>query len=523
MQGLWLSNNTFHEFAAPQSQELLGELAVRGGAIVGHWLGLLPDPDPVLQKSGESATVLEALAADYKVLASTQTRKLKTLCRGNYKFAPGTAPGAQPTPEAIALCNALTSDLERIDLYNLIAEVLDAPYYGQTVAELFWGQEPSRLRLLGIVPKPREWFRYDTNNRLRYVGEDGYGLAMGADAVAMAGAGTLPPFGKIITARHFPTYKNPYGLRLYSRCLFPVAFKKGGIEFMMRFAEKWGMPWVVGTAGPKASPQELREMHNSLVGMVSDAVATVRGGGKVELVQASGQAGDLHLSIVRHWDDAIAQVIAGQTLTSTVGESGSYAASKTHAGILEDYADADATLVKIFFDELAWVYGQINARGVLTPVFTFEDPEDQQGRAELGKKLHETGVRFTPVYFERRFGLAPDEFAVEADKTPQPGTFAAPAGNTTNQPRFTPGQQSIETLVAELLPKGIATADAMAHTILNLVAKAETPEELEQLLAAALAPAQKGGLDTADLNTVLETALFAADMTGRFSARENVE
>ena len=169
------------------------------------------------------------------------------------------------------------------------------------------------------------------------------------------------------------------------------------------------------------------------------------------------------------------------------------------------------------------MYGQINARGVLTPVFSFEDPEDQQGRAELGKKLHETGVRFTPVYFERRFGLAPDEFAVEADKTPVPGTFAAPDGNTTNQPRFTPGQQSIETLVAELLPKGVAAADAMAHTILNLVAKAETPEELEQLLAAALAPAQKGGLDTADLNTVLETALFAADMAGRFSARENVE
>lgn len=29
-------------------------------------------------------------------------------------------------------------------------------------------------------------------------------------------------------------------------CFWPVAFKKGGMKFWLRFAEKFGSPWVIG-------------------------------------------------------------------------------------------------------------------------------------------------------------------------------------------------------------------------------------------------------------------------------------
>lgn len=516
MHGIWTSPTEFVDFSA--HNDLTAEIAVRSGSLVGQWLGLLPDPDPVLRKSGDGFDTLETLAADSKVLTSMQTRKLKTLGRGSYKFSPGCLPGEKPSLEAVRLCDALNRDLERIDLYNLISEALDAPFYGLTVAELLWNQGAECLKLGNIVPKPREWFGFDTDNAFRFVGDGFVGDTMG---------GILPPYGKFILARHFPTYKNPYGLRLLSRCLFPVAFKRGGIEFMMRFAEKWGMPWIVGKARPTATAQEMRDMTGSLAGMVSDAVAVVRGGSEVQIVESKGQAGDMHLSIVRYWDDAIAQVLMGQTLTSDIGDRGSYGASKTHAEILSEYADADATLVKIFFDELAWVYTQINARGVLSPVFSFDDPDDLNSRADLGKKLHDQGVRFTPVYYERHYGLAEDEFTVSHTTQPpappvQPVPTAPAAFAAAPAARFTPGQQAIEDLVDELLPQGADAMAGLTETILNLVAKAETPEELEALLAKALTPADKGGLDMRDFSQVMETALFAADMTGRFTGRENV-
>ena len=514
--GIWLSNNEYIDFfAAPSGQELLGELATRAGAIVNEWMGLLPDPDPVLRKSGDGFAALEALAADYKVMSCMQTRKLTTLGRSAYDFSPGCLKGDKPTPGAVALCNALKRDLERVDLYNLMSEVLDAPYFGLTVAEQLFRRDGIALRLTNIVPKPVEWFAFDTQNRLRFIGADG--LAQWEEDAP----GILPPYGRFVMARHFPTYRNPYGLRLLSRCLFPVAFKRGGIEFMMRFAERWGMPWIVGTARPSAPPSELSDMRNALAGMVQDAVSVVNSGAKVELVQANGQAGDLHLSIIRHWDDAIAQVIAGQTLTSTVGESGSYAASKTHGEILDHYSAADATLVKIFFDEVAWIYATINAHGALSPVFEFEEAEDQAARADLGTKLHEQGVRFTPAYFERRFGLAPDEFRVVEPGAPGGDGQAFTASDAPKTKHYSPGQQAVEELVAELLPQGVTAVNDMAARILMLVDKAQTPEELQELLAGALTPADRGGLDAAAFSRVLECALFAADMTGRFAAREN--
>lgn len=259
-------------------------------------------------------------------------------------------------------------------------------------------------------------------------------------------------------------------------------------------------------------------MRDSLVGMVRDAVAVITGGSKVQLLQASGQSGDLHLSIVKHWDDAIAQVLQGQTLTSAIGEKGSYAASKTHGEVLDDYAESDATLTTMFFDELAWVYGQVNAPGVLTPTFSWDEPEDQAARASLGKDLHDQGVRFKPAYFERRFGLAADEFEM-ASPEGAPGAFAEQPPKVPG--RFTPGQQAIEDVLADLLPLGVKEVGIMTAHILTLVEQAETPEELNELLTTALAAPAQGGLDHAGFQGVLEAALFAADMTGRFAAREN--
>ncbi|EHJ46345.1 protein of unknown function DUF935 [Solidesulfovibrio carbinoliphilus subsp. oakridgensis] len=487
------------EFGTRPLAELLGEVAVPPAS----WglLGLLPDPDPVLRSRGDDARVLEELTADGKVCSSIQGRKIKTLNKRQYRFEPGKVEGQEPTAEAKRLCDDLTRDLERVDLLNLFSQVLDAPYYGFTPTEILWRAEPCRMRVRDLVPKPREWFVFDVDGALCFRGED----AVAGDKVH--------PF-KMVLSRHFPTYKNPYGLRLLSRCLFPVAFKRGGIEFLMRFAEKFGMPWVVGKARPGSTPEERRDMAASLSAMVRDAVAVVSGGAEVQIETVEGKAtGGIHLSIVNYMDGAIAQILQGQTLTQEIGAKGSYAAANTHYNVLSDYAEADQTLVVTAMNDLAWIYGQVNAPDVLTPVFSYVEPEDLEKKATLGKKLYDIGARFKRAYFEG-FGLAPDEFTV-VDQTARPSAGAGEAAAlAAGQAGFTPDPQAVERLVTEALQEGGRAVRDQAGRIVALMERAESWEDAELLLIEAFPD-----LDGGDFQKAVAAAQVAADLLGRYAVR----
>lgn len=498
VNGLWVSDREFLEFGAGDaSANLLGELAVRDSWT--SFLGILPDPDPVLRKSGEDVRVLADLSADWKVASSIQGRKIKTLNKRDYRFVPGHAQDAEATPEAKRLCDELVADLERVNLYNVFSGVLDAPYYGYTPLEILWRPDGSgSLRLRDLVAKPWSWFCFDGQNRLCWRGETG------------VTATPVHPY-KVTLVQHFPTFDNPYGLRILSRCLWPVAFKRAGTEFLMRFAEKFGQPWIVGEARSGAQPAEKQEMARALSGMVHDAVAVVSGGSKVTVHETTGKAGDLHPAVIALFDAAIAQLVQGQTLTQEVGEHGSYAASNTHYEVLGDYAAADQTLVETALTDLAWAYGQVRAPGVLTPIFEFVTPEDRAAQAEEATALHGVGVRFKPVYFERRFGLAQDEFDLaegSQDETGVAPTFAAPSAPASPH---TAAQHAVESLIARTLPTGTAALKSMVAEIMKLVAAAETPEDLELLLAEACP--DMGG----DLETILAAGLLAADLTGRYA------
>lgn len=505
MPGLWLSDSEYVDLKRISAADMLGEVAVRSAA---SWLGILPDPDPVLRQRGDDATVLEALTADDKVFSSIQGRKIKTLNKSNFRFEPGHEEDQDPTPEAVALTRAITKDLERVNLRNLFSEILDAPYYGYTPVEIIWRLDGGAYRIDRVEGKPRSWFTFDAKNRLCFRGED------------MADARPVHPF-KFVLPQHFPTYENPYGLRILSRCLWPVAFKQGGVEFLMRFAEKFGQPWVVGEARPGALLPERQEMLSALASMVRDAVAVVSGGSKVTVHEATGKAGDLHTGIVELFNSAIAQVIQGQTLTQDVGDRGTQALGTVHQKVLEDYAACDEALLCTALTDLAWVYGQVNAPGVLTPVFSFVEADNLKEKASLGKDLYGLGARFTAKYFES-YGLGPDEFTVATAATYPPANLGGspdpeqnPVAFAEGKRQYTLAQQAVENLVAGALPLAEAAAAEMATSIMDLVRKAETADDLLLLLAEGL-----GDLDASDFEAVLDAAMTAAQLVGVGSARD---
>ena len=360
MAGIWLNEYEFIEFSDTTSvniEALSHEIATRDAAEWLSFLGVLPDPDPVLRKRGDGVEILESLTADAHLESVIGTRKAGTKAR-EWRIEPGTITGEKPTPAAEELARRFAEDLERIDVENLIVEILNAPLMGNVPIEILWQPDNGRARIHDLRAVPSRWFGWSQeDNQPRFLSKENpwYGEVL--------------PFGKFVFARYEPTYDNPYGKRLLSRCFWPITFKRGGLQFWVTFCEKFGIPFLLGKYGRNVEKPEQARMLASLAAMVRDAVAIVPEGASVEMLTHKGQGGEVFQKLCDSMDAAMSKVIMGQTLTAEVGDKGSYAVGKVHENVLHLYQSSDQKLVKTTLEDIAWLYGQVNAPGVPTASF----------------------------------------------------------------------------------------------------------------------------------------------------------
>lgn len=508
-EGIYAPDGRFIPF---NTSELQTELATRqnAGVTPGEmegWLNTLPDPDPVLRKRGDDASVLAELSADDQVTTATLARKNRVLNCPHFTFRAGAPEGETPTPEAEDLYRRFTRDLERANLRTIISGILDAPFYGFAPLELVWRRGDNWWHLVDVLARPAHWFRFDSRNNPVFVGE--YGLFC-------ADPRPLPP-GKFVFVAHHATYDNPYGLRLLSRCLWPVAFKRGGLQFYARFVERHGMPWVVGEAPAQADSVEKRKMARDLARMVQDAVAVIPHGANVTLESAGQTQGAIHENFLARQDRAISKVLMGQTLTVETDGKNSLAATQGHKEVADDLADADKSMVADTWNEIGWLYAQVNAGpGVLAPLGAYEEPEDLNTRADLDKKLAEIGVVFTAEHFTENYGLKETEFTV-ATPTPEAGAnFAAPSGKTTLAEK---AQANLDAAITNMLPAALKSSRAFVTQVENAVTSAESFDDLQDALVELLAPSMAPDA----LESFLARAMTAAAGHGAASVQAEAE
>lgn len=502
MTGLWVSPDRFVSFSELENQKdssLMSELYATGwtGFDPVGWFGLMPDPDPVLRKTGDGVSVLRTLTADDKVLSCIQNRKLGTLKKKDFRFEPGHEEGKDADKSSVDLCRDLSADMWDIDLYNVFSQILDAPYYGLIPIEIIWKSESGKLRIADLKPRPCEWFGFNGRHELVWTG--GFGVS---------DQPVVP--NKLVVARHFPDAVNPYGLRLLSRCLWPVAIKKGGIRFWTTLCERFGMPWVIGHVN--GQKKERDEALSQLAAMVQNAIAVVSGDTKVDVHGMEGKGGELHPTLVRYCDMSIARALTGQNLTNEGGSTGSYAESKTSDDALDDYREADEHLLVSFMENVAAIYQAVNSPSAMSPSFRYIEPEDYTARADLDTKLSKMGVKFKKVHFERAYQLSGDEFDLTGNAEDETGEqagaeFASQPGDAGDH------QDAIDGFVGDLFTsEGIATLTNNEKLILGAISASETYEEaMERLLE--LYPA----LSAEKLKDVLERGLLAAEMFGMWS------
>lgn len=385
--------------------------SIEWGSIWGH----LPDPDVVLRDTGLDVAVFDSLLADAHVFACYQSRKAGVLT-SEYRI---------DYPKGAERTSKYFEELFRLlNIEDVAAQFLDAPFYGFSVNEIIWKVINGQYFPVEVAQKPNDWFVWNKNNELRFLSRKDQEN------------GELIPANKVIVVRHFSTYKNPYGLRVLSRCFWPVAFKKGGNKYWMQWMEKFGIPWLIGKV-PRGTTAEQRDaLLENLATMVQSAAAVINDDETIETLDGgrgqSNRSNNIYMEMVNNANAEISKAILTQTLTTEIGEKGAYAASQSHLEVRNDLCEMDKKLVAVAFNQLFSLCCELNFSGMVPPVFTWireEDPKESYSRRD--SNLVSQGVRFSEDYYARQYNLRKDEFRVEEPESV--GSLEAPGKQKDNE------------------------------------------------------------------------------------------
>lgn len=506
-----LIKNTKRLFGG-ENGDLQAEVATRESAwdFTGY-MGLLPDPDPVLAKFGShGAHILESLLGDDHLTSVIQQRKLPTLAK-EWEIKPGKLRGVDAPRGAERLAAMFEEDLENnVDVYNLISGILDAPLFGMTPIENCWKPGGGQLRIKNLKALPNRWFGFNDKNEPRFISKnnqfEGEELA----------------WGKLAFASHFPTYDNPYGLRLLSRCFWPVTFKKGGVKFWSKFVEKYGMPFTLGKHRPKADLEEKNEMLSKLKRMVQDAVAVVSEGSSVEMLGGdSAASGQIHKEYKREMEQSMSKVILLQAFTTEVSmDGGGYASTKSGENLVSSCHTADQALVKKTIDEIAWIYGQLNNSLAPAPTFNWFEPDDPKKEvADRDLVIRQTGdIQFTQAYYEETYNFKKEHIVLTNKGKPTGERVKDDESDFTEHKgsAFTPEQQRLESLVGEVVPQAAKMLEVNEGILLKAIEEASSFEEAYENLLEVYPSLDSSRFASLFENTDLNTRLY-----GNFTAQDS--
>lgn len=362
-----------------------------------HLYTSLPDPDKILCDNNYDYNILRDLMNDPHLIAAIQQRKMQVMqmgweieCEGNDK-----------------LKNRAMDIIREMPLSEIINGILDAVLFGFSVGEIDWEIYNGEIIPVNVISKPQEWFVFNKENELmmrKYI-NGGYVFEEGRK---------LPEYKFIIT-QYQPTYTNPYGEKVLSRCYWPITFKRGGIEFWQLMMERFGMPYLIGRYATGATEPEKEQLLDDLKQMVKDSISVFEVGKEIEIKESPQyDVGQLYEKLVEFHNKEISKAVLTVTLTTEVERAGSYKAAEIHKEMLNYLGITDKKLVEKALNKMFEYYTILNYGDVAYPRVKLNKKEAVADHsAERDKLLTEMGVKFTREYYKKRYNLAEGDFEIE--------------------------------------------------------------------------------------------------------------
>ena len=309
--------------------------------------------------------------------------------------------------------------IERDELQEEICDILDAVGKGFSVTEIIWETSEKQWMPHRLEWRYPQWFEYDRG--------DGRTLMLKGDDGRLE---PLAPF-KFITHVHKSKSGLPIRGGLARAAAWSYLFKNYDIKDWVAFAEVYGMPIRLGKFHAGASEDERAILLRAVRDIGSDAAAIIPEGMAIEFVEAkiSGNI-DLFERLAQYLDRQVSKAVLGQTLTTEVGDKGSFAASKTHDNVRGDIEKSDAR-------QLA---AALNRDLVRPMVALNRGPQKAYPRLQIGRpeetdvteladalaKLVPVGLKVSQAEVRRKIGMGEPDDDSDLLAAPAP---AAPPGN----------------------------------------------------------------------------------------------
>lgn len=401
-------------------------------------------------------------------------------------------------------------------LYNLqdfedaLLDLLDAIGKGFAVSEIMWAIEDNKAVPVNLKWRHQKKFTYDDLDNLRLLTEEN--MSTGIE---------IPP-NKFVINKYRARSGHASRAGVYRVCVWMYLFKNYTVKDWVAFAEVYGMPIRLGKYEPGTTKEERDALLQAVLQIGSDAAGIISNGTEIEFVQAIKQDGDVFKNLAQFCNTEMSKAILGQTLSSDIGDSGSYAASKTHAEVRQDILESDCKgLSKTIRRDLIrplvlFNFGDDSRLPYLK--FHFEKPEDQEKEAAKYKTLAEIGLPISTEHIYEKFGIPKPAAGQQILTPPKPsGSLLANKAALVlkNPPDMVSSQRTVDDLADKLLSSGAPVIEKLLAPYMEAIQDTIDPEELKDKLLAVYAK-----LDTTELQELLAQGMYVADLFGRWSANE---
>jgi phage gp29-like protein len=461
---------------------------------------LLPLDDTLATRGGgRGLKIYDEIERDARAFAVLQKRKMALLA-----YPWDVVPASEDGPDVDA-ADLVKAQLGATNFRQATLGLQDALLKGFAVGECMWEVVDGVVTLAEIRARDQRRFRFGHDGRPRLL------------TFENMNDGEELPERKFIVHSTGSKDWSPYGLGLGTRLFWLVYFKRQDITFWLTFLDKFGSPTAVGKYAPSTDPADQAKLLQALFTIAQDSGIIIPESMQVELLEANRSGSvDAYEKAARYFDEEITIAVLGETLSTSLGDVGSQAASSTHNDVRLELVQSDGELMADTWNRgpVRWIT-EMNIAGARAPLLKFlvAQTEDLTARVNRDKVICDMGFKPTLAYVHATYGGEWEERA----PAPAPSPFGADPGPD-GPAAFAEGKGDNDLLAAYAERLGAAADPAIADMVgkvRELLDGAGSLDEVRDGLIN-LYP----DIDGASFAEAMELALAAAAGAGALSAKK---
>lgn len=364
-----------------------------------------------------------------------QTRKLAVVGKIRSAINAGGLEGLI-TGENDPLKMFLVESFRKINLANLLTDIIEAQIQGVSIFEKNFTIEGNKIILDSINIIPNHLILYDDvadeYSVMDIVANDAFHLRA-LMSNSMQDRINLPliqkidvPKQKLFEVHSFDgNNQNGFLNGCLDSLIIAYYFKRYGISDWATYLELFATPPRIGKYDPLSStPEDIRQLENGVKDFASNSWAVLSKNSEIIFPGDSGgkkQTSDLFSTFVEFYNSSVSIRVLGQTLTTSVGDKGSYAAANIHNTVREDILNSDIMLIEDSLNRLSRELIDMNFSGVTDyPVFRFPETRglaDKKTLSEILTNLNQAGYVPNIETLVDEFGFELTKETVESGKS----------------------------------------------------------------------------------------------------------